>query len=54
MTDKEFIRQTNLRLAKRAREREKENTFDPVRLIGDLIRYQIVAIKIKAGKSGGK
>jgi len=53
MTDKEFIRRTNLRIAKRAREREKENTFDPVRLIGDLIQCQIVAIKSQSIKSGG-
>ena len=27
---------------------------DPVKIIGDLIGYQRVAIKIQAGKSGGK
>ena len=30
------------------------SAFDPVKLIGDLIQYQIVAIKIQAGKSEGK
>ena len=30
------------------------SAFDPVKIIGDLIQYQRVAIKIQAGKSGGK
>jgi len=30
------------------------SVFDPVKIIGDLIQYQIVAIKIQAGKSGGE
>ena len=30
------------------------SVFDPVKLIGDLIGYHIVAIKVQAGKSGGK
>lgn len=28
--------------------------FDPVKLIADLTQYQIVAIKIRAEKSGGE
>ena len=54
MNDKEFIKKLNLKIAERARERMKGNPFDPVKLIGDLIGYQIVAIKVRAGKSGGK
>ena len=30
------------------------NSSDPVKLIGDLIQYQRVAIKFQVGKSGGK
>jgi len=51
MNDKEFIKKLNLRNEKRARERKKDSPFDPVKLIGDLIQYQRVAIKIQAGKS---
>ena len=54
MTDKEFIKKLNLRNEKRASNRLKDSPFDPVKIIGDLIQYQIVAIKIQAGKSGGK
>jgi len=54
MTDKEFIKKLNLKNEKRAKERKKDSPFDPVKLIGDLIGYQRVAIKIQAGKSGGK
>ena len=52
MNDKEFIKKLNLRNEKRARER-KDSPFDPVKLIGDLIQHQRMAIKIQAGKSGG-
>lgn len=30
------------------------SVFDPVKIIANLIQYQIVAIKVRAGKSGGK
>ena len=52
MNDKEFIKKLNLKNAERAR--LKDSPFDPVRLIGDLIQYQIVAIKSQSIKSGGK
>ena len=54
MTDKEFIKKPNSKNGERASNQLKDSPFDPVKLIGDLIRYQIVAIKSQAIKSGGK